>query len=78
VLAPDDPIGLSQTLVNPVRADGRESVHRVRTKRLAWADLDEDPQSWAGEDEIRGEVTLAPLLPSVTVAESNTVAVAAP
>jgi hypothetical protein len=77
LLGPDDQIGPGATLLNPVHADGRQSVHRVRERTIAWADLDEDPW-WAGEDEIRGEVTVKPLLPSTTVAESNLVTVDAP
>jgi hypothetical protein len=77
VLAPDEQIGAGSVLRNPVYANGQDSVHRTRSRTIPWADLDEDPW-WAGLDEIRGEVTLTPLLPGEAVAESNLVTVDAP
>ncbi|HEX9643212.1 MAG TPA: hypothetical protein VGC11_04340 [Acidimicrobiia bacterium] len=71
--APDDQIGLGQRVIQPVRANGRDYIDRVRTRELAWADLNLDSDTWGGNEELRGEVTLTPVLPEKVVVESDVV-----
>jgi hypothetical protein len=71
--APDDQIGFQVALRTPVRSDGRDYVDRVRTRELAWADPNLDSDTWGGNEELRGEVTLTPLLPEKVVVESDVV-----
>jgi hypothetical protein len=71
--APDDQIGFRQKVIQPLRANGRDYVDRVRTRELAWADLNLDSDTWGGNEEMRGEVTLTPLLPEKVVVESDVV-----
>jgi hypothetical protein len=56
---------------NTIASDGRTSVHRKFTKTLPLSALNEDA---SGQDEIRAQVTLSPVLPVTVIRESNQVA----
>jgi hypothetical protein len=59
------------SLSNQIASDGRPSVHRRFTKTLPLSALNEDA---TGQDEIRAQVTLTPVLPVTVIRESNQVA----
>lgn len=69
----DDQIGFGEGLRNPVHANGRTSLTRHRHRTVVWSDLNLDNDTWMGDEEIRGEVKLEPLLPTTVEAESDVV-----
>jgi hypothetical protein len=71
LLFPPLPIGPIPIPTNQIASDGRPSVHRKFTKTLPLSALNEDA---SGQDEIRAQVTLTPVLPVTVIRESNQVA----
>lgn len=78
LLGPDDAIPMGLMPLLRLSSNGNASTHYSNAdnpKTIAWADLDEDPQTWANPDEIRAVVTVSPLLPTTVSKESNLVEV---
>jgi hypothetical protein len=65
----DDPIPQQFGFAAVLSAGGRTSTERTLTRRLAFADFNQD----VGDDEIRAVVTLTPQLPLGIVRESAAV-----
>jgi len=74
--AGDDPIPLGPVAIplNGIGYTGQPTTHRSKSFRIAWADLNEDPN----DDELRAVVTLTPRLPVTTSRESSAVVVLSP
>lgn len=69
--AGDDPINLGLMLLSTVSSNGQASLHRTKTRTIAWSNLNEDVTAPAApDDEIRAVVTLQPSLPVTTSRES--------
>ncbi len=78
LLGADDEIPMGLMPIVKLSSRGNASTHYSNADSphtIAWADLDEDPQSWANPDEIRAVVTVTPLLPTTVTRESNLVEV---
>jgi hypothetical protein len=77
--AGDDPVNLGLTSLSSISSNGQASTHRVKTRTIAFANLDEDSSASASiaDDEIRAVVTLTPQLPAAVSRESNLVTVTA-
>lgn len=77
--AGDDPVNLGLFALSSIASNGQASTHRVKTRTIAFANLDEDDNALASiaDDEIRAVVTLTPQLPAAVSRESNLVTVTA-
>ena len=72
--APDHTLGFVTPLfVTNTASNGEATLKREWTKTFRKTDLDEDRGSMPNPDEIRAIVTLTPVLPTATKAESNLV-----
>ena len=70
----DDNIPLGLMFVSTVSSNGDASTHRVKSKTIAWATLNEDKLlPPADDDELRAVVTLTPKLPVAASKESGLV-----
>jgi hypothetical protein len=75
----DDPVNIGLFTLSSIASNGQASTHRVKSRTVAFADLDEDDNALPSiaDDEIRAVVTLTPQLPAAVSRESNLVTVTA-